>query len=137
MSGYAIAHAEQLIARLQAQYGLTGPRARELLEEFWRTCACEDEGPVSALAPTERSVMLNDWVACPECKMEHQAWKGNHGRGYAAAGKLYCCQGCYEGLGCECEALADEAYELELQRVAGRRLRLPIERSRARPNAEG
>lgn len=29
--------------------------------------------------------MTNERLVCPECKMEHRAWKGNHGRGYAAA----------------------------------------------------
>lgn len=76
--------------------------------------------------------MTHEGMACPECKMEHQAWKGNHGRGYAAEGQWYCCQGCYEGFSCECEVLADEMYELEMQRVAGRR---PAEESSRAPRA--
>jgi hypothetical protein len=71
--------------------------------------------------------MLIETLVCPECRMDHRAWIGNGGEGYAAEGKLFCCEGCYAGTGCECEAEEDRAYEQEL-RAPGVPLPEPRER---------
>jgi hypothetical protein len=40
-------------------------------------------------------------MTCYYCHMPKKHWAGNEGRGFEKDGKMYCCQGCAEGL-CTC-----------------------------------
>ena len=44
---------------------------------------------------------VND-VACPGCGMPRNEWAGNAGEGEKKEGRVYCCEGCAEGTGCDC-----------------------------------
>ena len=45
--------------------------------------------------PEEKSKMV-----CPGCKKPQREWKGN---GYEKDDKTYCCEGCADGTGCQCD----------------------------------
>lgn len=40
-------------------------------------------------------------VKCPNCGMPESEWENPEG--YSLEGEKYCCKGCAEGTGCECE----------------------------------
>ena len=51
--------------------------------------------------------------ACPGCGMLKNAWPGE---GYSHEGETYCCQGCAEGTGCTCLAVAEPGFSREGQK---------------------
>src|SRR6188768_4204073 len=50
--------------------------------------------------------------ACPGCAMIKNEWPGE---GYTHEGETYCCQGCAEGTGCTCSAVAKPGFSREGQ----------------------
>lgn len=39
---------------------------------------------------------------CPACGMSDKDWTANEGQGVMQSDKLFCCEGCANGLGCTC-----------------------------------
>ena len=52
--------------------------------------------------------------ACPGCGMIKNEWPGE---GYTHEGESYCCQGCAEGTGCTCAAVAKPGFSREGQKT--------------------
>ena len=52
--------------------------------------------------------------ACPGCRMTKNDWPGE---GYTRDGQTYCCQGCAEGTGCMCVAVAKPGFSRQGQKI--------------------
>lgn len=55
--------------------------------------------------------------ACPSCGMEKSEWP--NAAGYTKADKTYCCKGCAEGTGCQCQASGSKSKEAKPASKAG------------------
>src|ERR1700704_5314686 len=66
--------------------------------------------------------------ACPGCRMKKNEWPGE---GYTHEGEGYCCQGCAEGTGCTCVAVAEPGFSREGQKVTRPKPRSGEQRSGA------
>src|ERR1700729_846850 len=74
-------------------------------------------GDDSAAAPT-----------CPGCGMSKNEWPGE---GYTHEGETFCCQGCAEGTGCTCSAVAKPGFSREGQKQTQAKPRAGEQRSGA------
>src|SRR5690348_3128890 len=63
---------------------------------------------------TRKTVTSVPLPACPGCKMVKNTWPGE---GYSHEGQTYCCQGCAEGTGCTCLAVAEPGFSREGQKL--------------------
>ena len=52
--------------------------------------------------------------ACPGCRIIKNDWPGE---GYTHKGETYCCQGCAEGTGCVCVAVANPGFSRQGQKL--------------------
>ncbi len=71
--------------------------------------------------------------ACPGCGMIKNEWPGE---GYTHEGEIHCCQGCAEGKGCTCAAVAKPGFSREGQKATQAEPRPGEQRSGA-PAARG
>ena len=64
--------------------------------------------------PVRKQFSSSAGPACPGCGMLKNAWPGE---GYTHDNETYCCQGCAEGTGCTCVAVAEPGFSRQGQKI--------------------
>jgi hypothetical protein len=64
--------------------------------------------------PVRKKFSSSAGPACPGCGMLKNAWPGE---GYTHDNETYCCQGCAEGTGCTCVAVAEPGFSRQGQKA--------------------